>query len=81
MTSMLNKGGLSRGRDATRVLCVAVLLVGCMSSQTGPTVTDLLSAFNGRNDDVPIPARLRDSQAQMDLIATAIDAAGYAPYH
>lgn len=40
---------------------------------------DVLPAFNGAHGDRPIPSDLDGTQAQMDLIASTIDAAGYAP--
>ncbi|HYO41585.1 MAG TPA: hypothetical protein VES19_00160 [Candidatus Limnocylindrales bacterium] len=40
---------------------------------------DLVPVFNGPKGDQPIEDALRGSQAQMDLIAKTIDAAGYSP--
>lgn len=45
----------------------------------GAVCVDIVPAFNGDDGGSPIPDELRDSQAQMDLIAHTIDAAGYAP--
>jgi hypothetical protein len=42
---------------------------------------DVVPAFNGTSGTTPIAPELRESQAQMDLIAATIDAAGYAPLH
>ncbi len=43
------------------------------------TCIDILPAFNGSAGTDRIPEALRESQAQMDLIAKSIDDAGYAP--
>jgi lysophospholipase L1-like esterase len=50
-----------------------------VASAHGGMCVDTLAAFNGPTGDQPIPTNLLESQAQMDLIARELDAAGYAP--
>jgi lysophospholipase L1-like esterase len=54
------------------------MLCSVAERQEGACV-DLVPVFNGSTGDQPIEDALRGSQAQMDLIAKTIDAAGYAP--
>jgi lysophospholipase L1-like esterase len=54
------------------------MLCSVAERQEGACV-DLVPVFNGSKGDQPIEDALRGSQAQMDLIAKTIDAAGYAP--
>ncbi len=59
-------------RDFNGMLCR-------VAESAGARCVDLVPAFNGETGTTAMPDALRESQAQMDLIAETIDAIGYAP--